>query len=192
VHVVSEIVHLYCLFCLIFKGRCPKTLLLKGFIFLPEVGTVIATKVVKIGTAFRVLVILISRSGIAGIFPQDNNVVTTVGFMRARRGGMQITEVKVLPVNGDERLKAFVSIKLDACFVVRDMKIIQGNNGLFVAMPAKKMKDGTYRDLIHPLDQQTREMVEGLVLDEYKKVTSENVKKFSVVEGTQSKHSATV
>ncbi|VAV84742.1 hypothetical protein MNBD_DELTA01-1949 [hydrothermal vent metagenome] len=105
---------------------------------------------------------------------------------------MQITEVKVLPVNGDERLKAFVSIKLDACFVVRDMKIIQGNNGLFVAMPAKKMKDGTYRDLIHPLDQQTREMVEGLVLDEYKKVTSENVKKFSVVEGTQSKHVATV
>lgn len=105
---------------------------------------------------------------------------------------MQITEVKVLPVNGDERLKAFVSIKLDGCFVVRDMKIINGNNGLFVAMPAKKMKDGTYRDLIHPLDQQTREMVEGLVLDEYKKVTTDNVTKLSVVQSTQEKYMATV
>ena len=105
---------------------------------------------------------------------------------------MQITEVKVLPVNGDERLKAFVSIKLDACFVVRDMKIIAGNNGLFVAMPAKKMKDGTYRDLIHPLDQQTREMVEGLVLDEYKKVTTDNVKRLSVVQGSSDKQMATV
>ena len=72
------------------------------------------------------------------------------------------------------------------------MKIIQGNNGLFVAMPAKKMKDGTYRDLIHPLDQQTREMVEGLVLDEYQKVITDNVKKFSVVDGTANKHVATV
>ncbi|MBE9531869.1 MAG: septation regulator SpoVG [Proteobacteria bacterium] len=105
---------------------------------------------------------------------------------------MQITEVKVLPVNGDERLKAFVSIKLDACFVVRDMKIIAGNNGLFVAMPAKKMKDGTYRDLIHPLDQQTREMVEGLVLDEYKKVTTDNVKRLSVVQDSSDKQMATV
>jgi stage V sporulation protein G len=105
---------------------------------------------------------------------------------------MQITEVKVLPVNGDERLKAFVSIKLDGCFVVRDMKIIDGNNGLFVAMPAKKMKDGTYRDLIHPLDQQTREMVEGLVLDEYKRVNSANVKKLSVVKAGESEYMATV
>ncbi len=86
---------------------------------------------------------------------------------------MRITEVKVLPVEGDERLKAFVSIKLDGCFVVRDMKIIKGNNGYFVAMPAKKMKDGTYRDLVHPLDQPTRQMVEDIVLEEYRRTISE-------------------
>ncbi len=80
---------------------------------------------------------------------------------------MRITEVNIIPVDGDEKLKAFVAIKLDSCFVIRDMKVIQGTSGLFVAMPAKKMKDGTYRDLVHPLDMATRQMLEGEVLDEY-------------------------
>ena len=82
---------------------------------------------------------------------------------------MRITEIKVLPVDGDEKLKAYVSIKLDDCFVVRDMKVIKGTTGYFVAMPAKKMKDGTYRDLVHPLDKPTRDKLEALVLDEYKR-----------------------
>lgn len=83
---------------------------------------------------------------------------------------MEITEVNVLPVDGDEKLKAFVTIKLDGCFVVRDVKVIKGNTGFFVAMPAKKMKDGTYRDLAHPLDKGTRDRFENTVLEEYKKV----------------------
>ncbi|MDH4226275.1 MAG: septation protein SpoVG family protein [Deltaproteobacteria bacterium] len=82
---------------------------------------------------------------------------------------MNITEVKVLPVDGDERLKAYVTLKLGGCFIVRDVKVINGNTGLFVAMPAKKMKDGTYRDLFHPLDKPTREAVESMVLGEYQK-----------------------
>lgn len=82
---------------------------------------------------------------------------------------MRITEIKVLPVDGDDKLKAYVSIKLDDCFVVRDMKVIKGTTGYFVAMPAKKMKDGTYRDLVHPLDKPTRDKLEALVLDEYKR-----------------------
>ncbi|MDO8303204.1 MAG: septation regulator SpoVG [Sedimentisphaerales bacterium] len=82
---------------------------------------------------------------------------------------MRITEIKVLPVDGDDKLKAYVSIKLDDCFVVRDMKVIKGTTGYFVAMPAKKMKDGTYRDLVHPLDKSTRDKLEELVLDEYKR-----------------------
>jgi stage V sporulation protein G len=86
---------------------------------------------------------------------------------------MRITEIKVLPVDGDEKLKAYVTIKLDDCFVVRDMKVIKGTNGYFIAMPAKKMKDGTYRDLVHPLDKSTRQMLEDMVLDEFKKVYSE-------------------
>ncbi len=87
---------------------------------------------------------------------------------------MEITEVNVLPVDGDEKLKAFVTIKLDGCFVIRDVKVIKGNTGFFVAMPAKKMKDGTYRDLAHPLDKGTRDRFEGTVLDEYKKVRPED------------------
>ena len=79
---------------------------------------------------------------------------------------MKITEVKVFPVNED-RLKAYVSITLDGCFVVRDLKVIQGTSGLFVAMPSKKRKDGQFRDIAHPLNQETRAMIEDAVFTAY-------------------------
>lgn len=79
---------------------------------------------------------------------------------------MKITEVKVFPVNED-RLKAYVSITLDECFVVRDLKIIQGATGLFVAMPSKKRKDGQFRDIAHPLNQETRKLIEDAVFDAF-------------------------
>ena len=79
---------------------------------------------------------------------------------------MKITEVKIFPVN-EERLKAYVTIILDACFVVRDLKIILGNEGLFLAMPSKKRKDGEFRDIAHPLNKETRELFEKTVLDAY-------------------------
>lgn len=75
---------------------------------------------------------------------------------------MKITEVKVFPVN-EERLKAYVSITFDEAFVVRDLKVIQGTTGLFVAMPSKKRKDGQFRDIAHPLNQETRNMIEDAV-----------------------------
>ncbi|MCB9073353.1 MAG: septation regulator SpoVG [Bdellovibrionaceae bacterium] len=81
---------------------------------------------------------------------------------------MEITEVKIYPVNED-RLKAYVTITLNNCFVVRDLKVILGNDGLFVAMPSKKRKDGQFRDIAHPLNQETREMIENAVFKEYKK-----------------------
>jgi len=81
---------------------------------------------------------------------------------------MEVTEVKVFPVQED-RVKAYVAITLDDCFVVRDLKVINGNNGLFVAMPSKKRKDGTYRDTAHPLNNETRQMIESIVLTEYNK-----------------------
>lgn len=81
---------------------------------------------------------------------------------------MKVTEVKVFPVNED-RLKAYVSITLDGCFVVRDLKVIQGTSGLFVAMPSKKRKDGQFRDIAHPLNQETRAMIEDLVFEAYEK-----------------------
>ena len=81
---------------------------------------------------------------------------------------MDVTEVRIFPVQ-EERLRAYVTITFDHCFVVRDLKVINGNNGLFVAMPSKKRKDGTYRDTAHPLDNKTREMIESKVLSEYDK-----------------------
>ncbi|HJX59984.1 MAG TPA: septation protein SpoVG family protein, partial [Thermodesulfobacteriota bacterium] len=62
----------------------------------------------------------------------------------------------------------------DNCFVVRDLKVISGNNGLFVAMPSKKRKDGTYRDTAHPLNNETRQMIESKVLEEYNKEIQKN------------------
>ena len=82
---------------------------------------------------------------------------------------MQLTEVKVYPVTDDEKLKGYATIVFDACFVVRDLKIIHGNSGLFVAMPSKKKKDGTYRDTAHPLNNETRQMIEEAVLGEYER-----------------------
>ncbi len=79
---------------------------------------------------------------------------------------MEITEVKVFPVEED-KLKAYITIVIDDCFVVRDLKIISGNGGLFVAMPSKRRKDGTFKDIAHPLNQSTREIVEKKVLDAY-------------------------
>ena len=81
---------------------------------------------------------------------------------------MKITEVNVYPVN-EERLKAYCSITIDDAFVVRDLKIIRGNEGLFVAMPSKKRKDGQFKDVAHPLNQETRAMIETAIFDAYEK-----------------------
>lgn len=79
---------------------------------------------------------------------------------------MQITEVKVFPVNED-KLKAYITIVLDNCFVIRDLKVISGSTGLFVAMPSKRRKDGMFKDIAHPLNQSTRADLEKRVLDAY-------------------------
>lgn len=89
---------------------------------------------------------------------------------------MKITDVKIILVADDEQLKAFVSIVIDNCFVVKDIKVISGKIGLFVAMPAKKMKDGSHRDVAHPLDKPTRQMIEDHVLGEYNKTWSDEKK----------------
>jgi stage V sporulation protein G len=84
---------------------------------------------------------------------------------------MEITDVKVIPVD-DEKLKAFVSIVFDQCFVVTDIKIIHGPKGLFVSMPSKKRKDGTFKDIAHPLNNQMRQYLEEKVLSVYKQQVS--------------------
>jgi stage V sporulation protein G len=81
---------------------------------------------------------------------------------------MEITEVR-LTLRHEERLKAFVSITFDNAFVVRGLKVIDGNTGLFVAMPSRRRKDGEFRDIAHPINNETRQMIEDAVLAEYER-----------------------
>jgi stage V sporulation protein G len=85
---------------------------------------------------------------------------------------MDITEVKVFPIQ-EEKLKAFVSIVFDHCFMVNDIKIIQGKDGLFISMPSRKKKNGEFKDVAHPLNNETRRMIEGKILAEYERVLGE-------------------
>jgi stage V sporulation protein G len=79
---------------------------------------------------------------------------------------MEVTGVSVFPRNED-RLKAFVTVTFDHCFIVRDLKIIRGNRDLFVAMPSKRKKDGVFAEVAHPLNAETRAMIENAVLEAY-------------------------
>ena len=82
---------------------------------------------------------------------------------------MDITDVKVFPVR-EEKLRAFVSIILDDCFMVNDIKIIQGKDTLFISMPSRRKKNGDFKDVAHPLNNDTRRWIEQRVLAEYQQV----------------------
>ena len=80
---------------------------------------------------------------------------------------MQITDVRVRKVAKEGKLKAVVSITLDEEFVVHDIKVIEGEKGLFIAMPSKKSADGEYRDIAHPINSGTRERIQKFILEKY-------------------------
>ena len=80
---------------------------------------------------------------------------------------MEITEVKIFLV-GEEKLRAFVSIVLDDCFMINDIKVIAGREGLFISMPSRRKKNGEFKDVAHPLNNQTRAWLEDRVLGEYR------------------------
>ncbi len=85
---------------------------------------------------------------------------------------MEVTGVRVFPID-EEKLRAYVTITFEHCFVIRDRKIIHGSTGLFVSMPSKKRKDGTYKDIAHPINNETRRMIEEKIIAEYRKVLDE-------------------
>jgi len=104
---------------------------------------------------------------------------------------MNVTEVRVFPVKKeDDKLKAFATITLDSCFVIRDLKVIHGNSGLFIAMPSRKKKDGTYADIAHPLNRETREMIEQAVFDEYRRQVDGDIPEARVIGAKSSLHPA--
>lgn len=87
---------------------------------------------------------------------------------------MKITDIRIRIVKKDDnKLKAVASLTIDDCFAVHDIKVIEGNQGLFVAMPSRKTPEGNFKDIVHPLDTGTREEITKLVLDEYNKVLAE-------------------
>ena len=84
---------------------------------------------------------------------------------------MNITDVKVFIREGNQnQLKAFVNIVIDDAFIVRNIKVIEGENGLFVAMPSRKLSNGEYRDIAHPINTETRKQIEELIISKYKEV----------------------
>ncbi|OQA34690.1 MAG: putative septation protein SpoVG [Candidatus Dependentiae bacterium ADurb.Bin331] len=83
---------------------------------------------------------------------------------------MKITEVKVFPSQESGRLKAYATIVFDNDFIVRDLKVIEGNKGLFVSMPSRRKKDGSFRDIVHPLNSDTRSLIEQAIIAEYENV----------------------
>lgn len=86
---------------------------------------------------------------------------------------MQITDVRVRKITKEGKMKAIVSITLDDEFVVHDIKVIEGEKGLFIAMPSKKAADGEYRDIAHPINSVTRENIQRIILESYEKAAAE-------------------
>jgi stage V sporulation protein G len=92
---------------------------------------------------------------------------------RRRKNSMLITDVRMRKVSTQSQLKAVASITISDEFVVHDIKVIEGEKGLFVAMPSRKSSDGEFRDIAHPLNSQTREYIQKLILDKYQAMLKE-------------------
>ena len=87
---------------------------------------------------------------------------------------MQITDVRIRRVTKEEgKMKAFVSITIDEEFVVHDIKVIEGEKGLFIAMPSRKTADGEYRDIAHPINSETRARIQEIILEKYEETENE-------------------
>ncbi|HHV46987.1 MAG TPA: septation regulator SpoVG [Tissierellia bacterium] len=82
---------------------------------------------------------------------------------------MKVTDVRIRKITDEGKMKAIVSVTLDDEFVVHDIKIIDGQNGLFVAMPSRKMADGEFRDIAHPINAETRKKIQDAIFQEYEK-----------------------
>ena len=86
---------------------------------------------------------------------------------------MQITDVRVRKIEKEGKMKAIVSITLDNEFVIHDIKVIEGEKGLFIAMPSRKAADGEYRDIAHPINSATRERIQSIILEKYEEALNE-------------------
>ena len=95
---------------------------------------------------------------------------------------MQITDVRIRKIATDGKMKAIVSVTFDNEFVVHDIKVIEGQNGLFIAMPSRKTPDGEFKDIAHPINTETREKIQTSILDAYENAKVEDTETESVSE----------
>lgn len=86
---------------------------------------------------------------------------------------MQVTDIRVRRIAKEGKMKAIVSVTLDDAFVVHDIKVIEGEKGLFIAMPSRRASDGEYRDIAHPINSETRDNLQTLILAKYKESLEE-------------------
>ncbi|WP_132946357.1 septation regulator SpoVG [Tumebacillus sp. BK434] len=93
---------------------------------------------------------------------------------------MQITDVRLRKMNTEGRMKAIASITIDNEFVIHDIRIIDGNNGMFVAMPSKRTPDGEFRDIAHPISSETRQKIQDAILNEYYRVEEESAEEVTI------------
>jgi len=88
---------------------------------------------------------------------------------------MNVTDVRIRKLNQEGKMRAIVSVTFDDSFVIHDIKIIEGQNGLFIAMPSRKVAEGDYRDIAHPINSQTRNSLQEIIFAEYEKAIAEVV-----------------
>ena len=98
---------------------------------------------------------------------------------------MNITDVRVRKVAKEGKMKAVVSVTIDDEFVVHDIKVIEGEKGLFIAMPSRKASDGEYRDIAHPINSATREQIQTIILDKYQEVMAEEAENEVLMEAAE-------
>ncbi len=82
---------------------------------------------------------------------------------------MNITDIRIRKLNNESKMKAIASITFDECFVVHDIKIIEGDRGYFIAMPSRQTNNGEYKDIAHPINTEAREKLQKLILNQYEK-----------------------
>ena len=85
---------------------------------------------------------------------------------------MEITEIKIYPAK-EGKLRAYVTMVFDNCFIIRDLKVIESDKGMFVSMPSRRKKDGSFKDIVHPLNADTRKQIEEKIIKEYEKIASQ-------------------
>lgn len=95
---------------------------------------------------------------------------------------MEITDIRIRKIDGTGKMKAIVSVTFDDMFVIHDMKIIEGASGLFIAMPSRKTPSGEYKDIAHPINSDTREMIQKIILRRYEEMPEEEMRGVELTE----------